>query len=921
MATVSLQEVLGQAPAVPIAQPYNDPNETKKSQVVSLGEVTRQAPSAMESVNQGIAGTIFGNDPTREGVERLGKLVRMAGGDFIEKDDGSLMAISNQDFIAKDENGELSVFAQAPVTGVLDKARRASGAIGMGIAGSTLPRAGKTLSAAKAAQAAKPTETIEEVTGAAPKAVEATPVASTPDRAGNINLDRVYAPEEIKELIRQTAKQNDEFTEARRGVITNEQTSEMARLLSMTPEKLAERVTGQAMNAEEMFAARELLVTQASKVKELAKAAKGGSDLDKANFAEEMSRLVAIQEQVAGATAEAGRALQQFRMMSGATKEQISRFIDAQKAGGLDDVIDKIDLLDDPAKVANFAGEAMKAKTSDKILEAWINALLSGPTTQATNILSNTLVAAWAIPETAVASVISKATGSGIRGREVLSRAFGFLEGAKDGIRAGAKTFITEEPSDLASKIEARRYKAIPGKTGKVVRIPGRLLMASDEFFKSIGYRQEINALAIRKALDEGLTGEQLAQRVTALKSNPTEEMRNAAHGVAEKQTFTNPLGESGQALIKWSNNHPWAKVIIPFIRTPTNIVKFAAERSPAAPLFKEVRANLKGENGAVARDTQIARIALGSSVGAVAAYMGAEGAITGQGPTDPKERALLYASGWQPYSIKIGDNYYSFSRMEPIGTLLGVAADFAELSKHATEAEKKNIATLIIGSISKNLTSKTFLKGLTEAIEAYQDPERYGGQWLQNFAGTVVPTGVAQFARARDPYLREARTILDKIKSRIPGMRETLPARRNVFGEPIKLEGALGPDILSPIYKSAAKNDPVISEMIRVGVAPSSPSRQIRNVDLEPEEYDVLQQATGSAARKSVETLISHPGWKNLPKETQADLIEDALRQARDIGRATVISQFPDISVRIAEQKRSELEARMPSAVPTQAQ
>jgi hypothetical protein len=90
----------------------------------------------------------------------------------------------------------------------------------------------------------------------------------------------------------------------------------------------------------------------------------------------------------------------------------------------------------------------------------------------------------------------------------------------------------------------------------------------------------------------------------------------------------------------------------MPFIRTPINIVKFAAQRSPFAPLFKEVRENLKGVNGVAERDAQIARIAMGSTVGVVTASYAADGTITGGGPADPKQRAALYAD-WLKHGRK----------------------------------------------------------------------------------------------------------------------------------------------------------------------------------------------------------------------------------------------------------------------------
>ena len=122
---------------------------------------------------------------------------------------------------------------------------------------------------------------------AARNSAEADRVAKAgPDRAGNVNLDRIHAPEDVKDAIRQTAEDNKDFTTARRGTISHDETRDMAALLGMSPEDLTKRKIGQAFNAEEMFAARELLVSQATKVRDLARRAQGGSDADRAQFAQ-----------------------------------------------------------------------------------------------------------------------------------------------------------------------------------------------------------------------------------------------------------------------------------------------------------------------------------------------------------------------------------------------------------------------------------------------------------------------------------------------------------------------------------------------------------------------------------------------------------------------------------------------------------
>lgn len=796
-------------------------------------------------------------------------------------------------------------------------------------------------------------------------ALQAERAPGAPDKAGNINLDRIFAPEDVKAVIRDTAAANAEFTGARRGTITQDQTHDMGQLLGMTDKQLAKRLEGQAFNAEQIDAARELLIAQAARFKQAAIDARGGNDLQRAKAAEEMTRLVAIQEQVHGITAEAGRALQIFRRLAGGDADEIARLAEMAKTGRIDDIIDMVATMD-ADQVSAFTAKAFRAKTSDMLLEIWINGLLSGPTTQAVNILSNSLVAAWSVPEAAVAAGIGVGRAAVAAGRgasreaafklgrgpnmpervffgEVGERAFGFVEGIKDGLIAAVRTFRTEEPTiTQAGKIEARRFKALPSVTlrkgakpkqiagvdvpftgelqlgGKQIRTPGRLLMAGDEIFKAIGYRQKINQLALRAARREGLRGGALATRVAELKGNPTDSMMKAGRAAADKQTFTNTLGEDGRAFQAWVGKHAMAKIPFPFVRTSINIFKFSIERSIFAPLFKEVRSDLMGLNGAVARDEAIAKIALGSAVSSLAAWAAVEGHVTGQGPVNnPREAALKRKLGWQPNSVRIGGEYYNISRMEPLGTLINVAADMVELSQAMRKGELENVAVLILGSAARNVTSKTFMKGMTDMIEAYTDPVRYGPRYVQSLVGTLIPTGVAQLARNQDPFLREARTILDKVKARIPGARQTLKKRRDIFGEAIKTEGALGPDIISPIFKSVAKDDPAIAEMLRLKVAPDLPSRKINDVELEPDEYEALQIITGSLVRKGLTELVAGPKWKVIPDQIKSEIILGLFETARDVGRIATQKRFPNLVARI-EQAKEDLEDEMIGQLPS---
>lgn len=770
------------------------------------------------------------------------------------------------------------------------------------------------------------------------------------DKAGNINLNYIGAPEDVKDVIRQMADANDGFKGATRSPMTFEQTQELADSIGMTAQELTLRKKGQAFNAEEAVAARNLLVQSSNNVFEMGRAIRGGknTDADIRAFQEAMTRHQAIQEQVAGMTAEAGRALNSFKIVAGEKQQAdaLKAVIDA--AGGrasAEELAGMIGQLNSPQQVSKFLMDARKAKTSDMVVEAWINGLLSGPQTHATNVLSNTLVTLWAVPENALAGAIGagrRKLGVGpaetVFAREANGRFFGIVQGAREGIIAAARAFKTETPTGGLSKLEQRKYQSIPSKTfkegqpkktfsvggkdipipltgettwgGKTVRVPGRLLLASDEIFKAIGYRQELNAQAYRVASAEGKKGKAFAARVAEIVANPTDDMLDAARKNADYQTFTKELGKMGRSAQEFTNSHPAVKVIVPFMRTPTNILKFAGERTALSPLSTEVRAALRGDFGGAAMDQQIARITMGTGVGIAVATLAAEGLITGGGPLDPKQRAVMYANGWQPYSLKIGDMYYSYGRLEPLGTLFGVAADMYEISDYISQDDADNVALLITASVAKNLTSKTWLQGPADAMQALTDPDRYGANYLNKLAGTLVPTGVAQVARVNDPYLREARGFVDTWKSRTPGLTKSLYPRRDIWGDAIELGGSLGPDLGSPIYESRINSDPASKALLELKIWPAKPSREIRGVEMTSEQYDVYQQYNGRQFKMAVDNLVSIDGWQQMPAFIRTEMIENAQRSAKEMAQSAVMAQFPDIYEKMLKAKQDEIKA-----------
>ncbi len=772
----------------------------------------------------------------------------------------------------------------------------------------------------------KPSEIGEGGGGVAPQSIE--PQSNNPnavlgipeskfvDKAGNIRLDNLNTPEDINQVIRDIANENDSFMQSTRGVISDGQVLDLADALGMDASTLDKRKLGEAFNAEQIVAARKLLIQSAENVRDFGKKTIGGTEVDLMAYAEARARHIMVQGHVAAITAEAGRALRAFRSLEGgAEAKAIGEFL--KENTGLDlfqlqEEAKRLAELDSPSKVSQLLQDTKKPSYVDKALEYWINALLSNPVTHAKNLIGNSLIAVNSVVETAIASQIGRALKSedAIQMGEAKARFFGIKQGAVDGLIAAGKILKDENAIYGAHTVEHANKRMIGGMAGKVIRIPTRFLSAEDEIFKAIGYRQELNTIAYRTATKEGLTGDSFNQRMVDILQKPTEAMMEQAVKAAEYQTFTNSLGPTGRAAQALSNSHPLLKFVMPFIRTPTNILKYAGERTPLGLLSKEIRDNLSGANGTAARDTQWARLALGTTVATAAAWHVMQGNITGSGPSNQGEKATLRLTGWQPYSLKVGNAYYSYDWLEPFSTIIGTSADIAEAYRHETANDEdfNKILGSTIASISKNLLSKLSLRGVSDLIQVVSDQDRYGGKYVQNFIGSFVPAVSGQLARMDDPALRQVRTITDSIKSRIPGMKGTLFPKRDVWGNPIVIDDNLGPDIISPLRQSSLNTDPVNQRLLSVKFFPSQLDRKIRGVQLTDQQYDDYSRIAGRMAKMRLDSYVRIPGSANLPSGVQVEAMKSIVDHARETARRIVMMNNPDIIKQAINNKVSVL-------------
>tara|TARA_R110000868_G_scaffold239864_1_gene494355 strand:+ start:2115 stop:6560 length:4446 start_codon:yes stop_codon:yes gene_type:complete len=807
------------------------------------------------------------------------------------------------------------------------------------------------------------------------------------DHAGNINLNYIDDDASIQEVIRAAAAANDDFRAARRGVVTHEDTVRAADALGMTPEELSKRLIGQALNAEEVHAVRQLGIDSAEAVHQAASKYRAtGSTSDLIVLRENILRHTMIQEHWAGAAAEAGRALNIFKQkiyasagqkQTGQTIEDHLRRINDPEvledlSGGtvgrdlMDDLAKAITNAKTPREVSRVTDRLRKAGVGDMFYEFWINGLLSGAQTQARNAISNTAFALSVVPETAAAGVVGSirrlAGGSqdSVRLEEAYARLIPFFTSQKRALKLALNAWRTEVPSFGGTKLEyldkfgGAKRGAIPDLTGKInlfgreinytvggkqVRIPGRLLMASDEYYKAIAYDQEISAIAWRTALKEKLKGSAFRDRVVDLQQNPTEDMVKKAMANADYQTFTTKYDKITGTFAKLRDLIPGAKLIVPFLRTPSNIMKRVYERTPLAFLtpgkamrgklgaaeqdmaiaratigsltsyvsyeaasaaYEEVAAALRGEKGEEAQATAINEIEVTMALATSVTMAVMEGRLNGGGPSKPQERAVMYADGWMPNSIRVGDMLYSYAGTEPMGMLMSLAASSAELRNEMTEAEADKLAGLIMGAFKNAVIEKTFFKGPANFLDMLMNPEMKGEKWAQSMAASMIPSVVGGLARQEDPTMREIGSMLDAIQSRVPFMSNRLPPKIDIWGKDIVYGGSLGPDILSPIYESKMKNDPVNIKLLSIRVWPAKLRDTMGGVELIGKEIEDWQRTAGALRYTMVAEQINSPGFNELELWMQKRLVKSTLGAAKALAKVTFLGDHKAVADRI---------------------
>lgn len=363
---------------------------------------------------------------------------------------------------------------------------------------------------------------------------------------------------------------------------------------------------------------------------------------------------------------------------------------------------------------------------------------------------------------------------------------------------------------------------------------------------------------------------------------------------------------------------------IVPFKKTPINIVKTAGRYSPlniANAVAKGVQAVKSGRYTASEVLDSLASGLTGTGIMALGAYLGSQGIIRGSGTGDENQDAFDELQGAQNYSFVTDDGSYTIDWAAPsvLPLLVGVELQQSMSDGGVDSSDLINAIT----SIADPIVETTMMSGISDALSAvqYADDDAdvlstFAANALTGYATQGIPSSLGAIARAVDNTRRtsysdstgaagELEYTVNSTRNKIPFLSDDAPEYRDAWGRTQEnfqggggLLGNLAYQFFSPGYYSSdrtTENDEYLQGIYdyteEPSVLPKNISRSYGSGQkMTGEEYSEAQQIAGEISYDLIEALRkNHSG---VTSSGQADIISDIYSLSKDIALQDVVGK-----------------------------
>lgn len=337
---------------------------------------------------------------------------------------------------------------------------------------------------------------------------------------------------------------------------------------------------------------------------------------------------------------------------------------------------------------------------------------------------------------------------------------------------------------------------------------------------------------------------------------------------------------------------------LVPFVKTPANIIKRGVEYSPAAVAKTLTYDRYQLAQGNIDRNAYINNLAkglTGTGIFALGALLGWAGALT-TGDDDEEDEAERTLEGGQEYAINIGDSSYTVDWLSPAALPLFMGAKTYDAVLKYFKGDKTASASYlmdIMQEIAEPMFAQTMLSGIDGAFRAISRDSMYednsGASFValvnycaENWAQQFIPSVLGAVARTADDTVRTYYTekgeekklfgnLLVGAQKKVPGAANKTPAKLDMWGQPVSsgsLPERLIENFISPGYAQKKTSDEATKALHTFAtdngikytdIIPNTPEKYFttasgQQINLTAKEYELYASAIGKARKEAVE-------------------------------------------------------------------
>jgi len=356
---------------------------------------------------------------------------------------------------------------------------------------------------------------------------------------------------------------------------------------------------------------------------------------------------------------------------------------------------------------------------------------------------------------------------------------------------------------------------------------------------------------------------------------------------------------------------------VVPFKRTPINILKTGARYSPVGlinSLAVQTRKLKRGDITANQFIDSLASSITGTGLMLVGMWLKSLGIIRASGEDKDREEYFAKLKGYQAYALQIGDYSMTLDWINPMNIPLFMGAELQSMIDGAgLFNDKKGYAKIIsaLATIADPMTEMSMLQGINRALQTIDNDDtgnavsaffqssvygyfsQYTPTILGQIARTIDPTRRNTYAASDSAWTKQGEVFARKVAAKIPVLSYQLQPYIDMWGEEDQATQNFAmrfvENSIIPWWGSTIDDaDPVNMELERLfidtddaGILPKYPPNYHKKQYIPSDEIAEYRINYGQTARNALEELFDMKMYDKLPEDSKVSIIKNVYMYA----------------------------------------